>query len=118
MESVEKSIFNAAKSVFCRFGFLSTSIQTVADLALTSKTSVHYYYRSKENLYLKVLSDVIKNCSSDDSVIIWFFLVEMQTNKAMFLKTLNKIENKDWQLFINQVIKSNISVAVDAWLNE
>lgn len=116
MESVEKSILNAAKSVFCRFGFHGSSIQAVADLASTSKTSIHYYFRLKENLYSKVISQVMTNFSNGDSEIIWFFLLEMQTNRVMFLQTLQEIEPNDWQSYINQLIRDNIGVSVDVWL--
>ena len=55
--STEEKILEAAKSVFHRKGFDGTRMQEIADEAGINKALLHYYYRSKENLFDAVFKD-------------------------------------------------------------
>jgi TetR/AcrR family transcriptional regulator len=55
--STEEKILEAAKKVFHRKGFDGARMQEIADEASINKALLHYYYRSKENLFDAVFKD-------------------------------------------------------------
>lgn len=55
----EKRILAAARQEFIAKGLGGARMQAVATSAGVNKALLHYYYRSKENLYQKVLEDTI-----------------------------------------------------------
>jgi AcrR family transcriptional regulator len=69
----EKKILDAAKKVFELQGYVGARMQQIADEAGISKASLHYYFRSKENLFERIfdetMSDFMELVStwSDDS---------------------------------------------------
>ncbi|MBG0790483.1 MAG: TetR/AcrR family transcriptional regulator [Desulfovibrionaceae bacterium] len=69
----EKRIFEAAKRVFVQKGMDGASMQDIATSAKISRTSLHYYFRSKEKLFRAVFDDLfgqflpqIENIMFDD----------------------------------------------------
>ncbi|PKN73901.1 MAG: hypothetical protein CVU50_01580 [Candidatus Cloacimonetes bacterium HGW-Cloacimonetes-3] len=72
----EERIMQAAIAVFCLRGYDGARMQEIADSADISKASLHYYFRSKENLFRKTVrelfSSIIRNIrsriSEDDSI--------------------------------------------------
>ncbi|SEP40413.1 TetR/AcrR family transcriptional regulator [Mucilaginibacter sp. OK283] len=54
----EKLIKVAAKKVFLKKGLKGARLQEIADEAGIARTALHYYFRSKEKLFLTVLRDV------------------------------------------------------------
>lgn len=57
----ETKILNAAKQVFIKKGMLGARMQEIADEAGINKALLHYYFRSKENLYEAVLKNTMHN---------------------------------------------------------
>lgn len=55
--STEERLLEAAKKVFHRKGFDGARMQEIADEAGINKALLHYYYRSKENLFDAVFKD-------------------------------------------------------------
>ena len=53
------NIINAAEEEFVQNGFRGASIQNIADRAGIPKANVHYYFKSKDNLYVTVLDNII-----------------------------------------------------------
>ncbi len=53
------NIINAAEEEFVQNGYRGTSIQAIADRAAIPKANVHYYFKSKSNLYIAVLDNLI-----------------------------------------------------------
>lgn len=53
------NIINAAEEEFVHNGFRGASIQNIADRAGIPKANVHYYFKSKTNLYVAVLDNII-----------------------------------------------------------
>ena len=51
----EDKIFCAAYYTFLLFGYHATKIQLIATNAGVNKAAIHYYFRSKENLYTKIV---------------------------------------------------------------
>lgn len=54
------SIMNAALDIFSRYGVHGTSLDQVAIQADVSKTNLLYYFPSKEDLYIKVLRQLLE----------------------------------------------------------
>jgi AcrR family transcriptional regulator len=53
-KNTEQKILEAAKKVFLRKGMAGARMQEIADLAGINKSLLHYYYRSKDKLFLEV----------------------------------------------------------------
>lgn len=58
-EGKERMIRSHAERLFAQFGFEGTSLEGIAQAAGISRHSLLYYYASKEDLYCKVLDDVL-----------------------------------------------------------
>lgn len=56
----EKAILDAAEKEFATRGFNGASMNRIAQGAKVPRTNVHYYFKNKEELYAKVLTDVIQ----------------------------------------------------------
>ena len=57
--SNETLILIAAEQEFARRGFDGASIGRIANSAGVARANVHYYFKSRENLYLRVLDDIV-----------------------------------------------------------
>lgn len=55
----ERKILEAARMEFEQKGYNGTRMQKIADVAGISKASLHYYFRSKENLFNKIFDKAI-----------------------------------------------------------
>jgi len=53
------AIIAAAEEVFALKGFMGATTQEIADLAGLPKANVHYYFKTKKDLYNAVLEDVV-----------------------------------------------------------
>jgi len=91
-------IFEAAKKIFVKNGFNSTTINMIAAEANVATAAVHYYFRSKENIYKNVvefiLLELINLKITDDAIM--FFLNEILFDNSRFyqvLKNSNICEN-------------------------
>ena len=58
-EGREKSIFDAARSVFAEFGFKGATTAEIARRAGIPKANLHYYFATKEALYRHVTAEVL-----------------------------------------------------------
>jgi len=56
--AAEDRIMTAAMEIFCRRGYDGARMQEIADSAGISKASLHYYYRSKDNLFRKTVQEL------------------------------------------------------------
>jgi len=59
--STEDSILRSAREVFTRKGRDGARMQAIADHAGVHKTLLHYYFRSKERLFSRVVEEVIND---------------------------------------------------------
>lgn len=70
----EQKILDAAKQEFETKGYNGVRMQKIADAAGISKASLHYYFRSKDNLFKKVFDQAMSeylpllNTWTDDSL--------------------------------------------------
>lgn len=56
---VEQKILEAARAEFEMTGFAGARMQEIANKAEISKASLHYYFRSKENLFQRIFDEAI-----------------------------------------------------------
>nr|WP_288358815.1 TetR/AcrR family transcriptional regulator [uncultured Pseudomonas sp.] len=56
----EEAIIAAAVDQFARHGFKGTSMNTIAQAVGLPKANLHYYFSSKQGLYLAVLSNILE----------------------------------------------------------
>jgi AcrR family transcriptional regulator len=59
--STEEVILEAAKKVFLQKGLKGATTQEIADEAGVNKALLHYYFRSKESLYLAIFANLMKS---------------------------------------------------------
>jgi len=58
-EGREKSIFDAARSIFAEFGYKGATTAEIARRAGIPKANLHYYFATKEALYRHVTAEVL-----------------------------------------------------------
>lgn len=58
VSSTEERIYEAARNIFIQKGMEGARMQEIADEAGINKALLHYYFRSKENLFRAVFKDI------------------------------------------------------------
>lgn len=101
----EQKILDAAKKIFEASGYNGARMQQIADEAGISKASLHYYFRSKENLFERIFSETMEEFMKvlstwEDDTEDWelklrTFLIEffkfLRTNSLLFiLREINR----------------------------
>ena len=96
----------AANNIFLKFGYHGTTLQQIANKAVVNKAAIHYYFRSKERLYVKVVKNVLDIILNTEFAIItdqkgfektvWFLITELYNNRNLFDKVLRKLYQDDW----------------------
>lgn len=67
---VEIKIMEAAKAVFFRKGMDGATMQEIADEAHLSRTSLHYYFRNKEKLFVIIFAESLTRITPKFNEII------------------------------------------------
>ncbi|WP_250458509.1 TetR/AcrR family transcriptional regulator [Microbulbifer litoralis] len=67
-EANTRQIIAAAEALFSEKGFNGTSTQEIADRAGLPKANVHYYFKTKQDLYTVVLRDVLEGWQKDAEI--------------------------------------------------
>ena len=80
-KDTEKRILETAKRVFLQKGLDGARMQDIANEAGVNKALVHYYFRSKENLYKIVVQDVFDNLFPE---IFDIMAQEMSLNEKVY----------------------------------
>ncbi|MEM1337377.1 MAG: TetR/AcrR family transcriptional regulator [Bacteroidota bacterium] len=62
-KNTETEILKAAKKIFIEHGYAGARMQAIADEAKINKAMLHYYYRSKEMLFDKIMEGAIEMMS-------------------------------------------------------
>ena len=62
-EATSKRIKEAARGVFLSKGYDGTTMQAIADVSHVNKALLHYYFRSKDNLFLLILKEELQRFS-------------------------------------------------------
>jgi TetR/AcrR family transcriptional regulator len=64
-----RHIISIAEKVFALKGFGGATTQEIADKAGLPKANIHYYFPSKEDLYLAVLKDILDKWIADADIL-------------------------------------------------
>lgn len=108
----EEIIFQAANDIFLLYGYHASTLNQIATQAGVHKSAIHYYYRSKEKLYSKVVMFVLEaflkcKMSSVHQKIVekqsWFLFTELYNNQDLFIKTLKELYLGDWDEKLHQL---------------
>ena len=61
LKESEVKIIEAAKQVFLEKGLEKAKMRDIADTAGISRTALNYYYRTKENLFYKIIEEILED---------------------------------------------------------
>lgn len=112
----EAKILEAANSIFLQFGYHGTTLQQIATQAGVHTAAIHYYFRTKENIYsivlinkLSMLLDAINRhgiyqVHKSKAPTIPDFTQNAETERiAWFLINETRTNNQ----FMNEIIRGN-----------
>ena len=108
IETTEQKILEAAKKIFHQKGFDGARMQEIADEAGINKALVHYYYRSKDNLFEAVFEDALSQLvgklgeifyseltlQSKIEIFLNYYLTFLSQNSYLPMFILNSLYNK------------------------
>lgn len=69
-EKIEQIIIAKSKGIFISQGFAGARMQAISDADGINKALRHYYYRSKEKLYVHVVQEIIEEIVKNIITII------------------------------------------------
>jgi TetR/AcrR family transcriptional regulator len=111
--NIEQEILKAAQNTFLQYGFHGTKLQQIAEKANISKSLIHYYYRSKEKLYVEILRRIIlhiestdltnKNTQEENLKVKWFLFTELYNNRNILEKSLKVLYQKNWHKKLDRI---------------
>lgn len=106
----EQRIYDAAKHAFLKHGYNGTTMEKIAGYAGSGKAMIHYFFRTKEDLFRLVFADFImllsdsintnnitKSHPFNQSIeypelyeIAWFIASEFKYNNELAVRTINE----------------------------
>ena len=106
----ENKILASARKIFLLYGYHGTTIEKIARDAGVSKAIIHYYFRTKDNLYreiVRMIADSIlqyKDFEYPDAHLTWFLVSELRNNRKRFLDAMKSHTQLDWENKIERII--------------
>ena len=104
--NTEDKILQSSCKIFVLYGYHATTLQQIATSAGVNKSSIHYYFRSKEKLYrvvVQLIIDLILNTEFDLSSNrksmekpTWFLFTELYNNRILFEHAIKELHPDDW----------------------
>lgn len=104
--ATEEKIVRAAYGIFLLYGYHGSTLQQIAERAGVNKSSIHYYFRSKEKLYgivVELVIDLMLNKEFDFAANrekverpTWFLFTELYNNRDLFERTIKELHPDDW----------------------
>lgn len=93
-DEVKNSIINVARQIFSRFGFKKTTMDEIAHASAKGKSSIYYYFSSKEDIFQAVvekeasmlkreLLEAIETVDDPQEKLKVYVLVRMRTFKKL-----------------------------------
>lgn len=110
-DNMEKQILLAAKELFLLNGYDAVSTTQVARKAGCNQALVHYYYRTKQNLFKIIFQEEIEKMFKrlieipQDDISIEEFISKVIDTQLEFMK-----ENKDVPLFLLGELRNNSEI--------
>jgi AcrR family transcriptional regulator len=112
----ENKILALARRIFILYGYHGTTIEKIARDAGASKSTIHYYFRTKNNFYQEIVKMIANRILRDkdfeypDADLTWFLMSELRNNKTMFLEIIDNKMGKDCEEKIQELIKRSLKV--------
>ncbi len=113
--STGHKIFQAARHIFLFYGYHGTTLQKVASEAGVNKSAIHYYYRSKDRLYIKIVEYVLNSIFTSNSHFNtnqkgienpkWFLYTELYNNEYLFTKVLKGLYPNNYEDVLEEIRK-------------
>ncbi|HPO62820.1 MAG TPA: TetR/AcrR family transcriptional regulator [Candidatus Kapabacteria bacterium] len=60
-EEIKAEIIEAARHLFMKYGFFKTTMEDIAKAVKKGKSTLYYYYKSKDEVFLDVINQVAKS---------------------------------------------------------
>ncbi|SCA54796.1 HTH-type transcriptional regulator RutR [Candidatus Terasakiella magnetica] len=124
-ERNEETILKAAEKIFSQQGFGAATTAEIAKSAGIPKANLHYYFNTKEDLYLRVLENILETwlIAAED------FTAEHEPKEALENYIRTKIElsrtcPEASKIFAKEIIsgapflKKHLDKNVNPWINE
>ncbi len=104
-KEAEEKILTAAYSVFLQKGKAGTRMQEIADEAGVNKALLHYYFRSKDNIYNAVFKQVVEKFILPIVQNLDFSLSFKEIIKEFIFEHINTIKNNKqvFRFFFSEV---------------
>lgn len=112
----ENKILASARKIFLLYGYHGTTIEKIARDAGVSKSIIHYYFRTKNNLYREIVGMIAdgilqyKDFEYPDAHLTWFLVSELRNNRTMFLQIIDNKMGQGWDPKIQKLIKRSMEV--------
>jgi len=117
-QNTEQSILEAAEVLFLEKGYAKTSTTEIARVVGCNQALVHYYYRSKENLFRQIFENKIKMFVTD--------LLQMSDDDQPFEENLKKRisshfdmlkANRKLPILLFNEVSTNVDIAKKMFAN-
>jgi len=92
-EEVKTAILEAAKRVFQKWGLNKTTMEDIAHAAGKGKSTLYYYYKSKDEIFEYLAINEISNIIQKAKVIVANEKTAKDKLKKYIVETLNQMKN-------------------------
>lgn len=118
-ETIEIKILHAARKVFIQKGLEGATLQEIADEAEISRTSLHYYFRSKEKLFEAFFELALREFLPRINDIIEMD-ISIQKKIELFVEAYTDVllANQFLPIFIMQELRRNPDYVINKFKNE
>lgn len=117
--NTEERILNAAKQIFLKKGMAGARMQEIANEAGINKSLLHYYYRSKDKLFLAVFRLAIQDFIPEIKTIIFSDALITEKIDRFVEGYMNVLLNNPFvPLFILQEIQRDPDRLLNVFLEE
>lgn len=91
-DDVRRKIVQVASLIFTRFGFRKTTMEEIALASRKGKSSIYYYFKSKEEIYKAVVEKEANELKEELKVEISRYTDPIEQLKAYILFRMHKIK--------------------------
>lgn len=117
MNETEDKILRSATDIFFQKGYLGARMQEIADAAGVNKAMLHYYFRSKKDLYEKIISSLLGDLTDSISQAIDIKLDFKEVISVVVEKYIDfLIANPRIPMFILSEIQQNFDMLAPIFL--
>jgi len=109
-EEIKAEIIEAARFLFMKYGFFKTTMEDIAKAVKKGKSTLYYYYKSKDEVFLDVINQVAKSLlfnirekvnqiSSASEKLLGYFEILIEEIKAvldLYRLILEELKDNDY----------------------